>query len=349
MILNDLSKKFEPSDKSAYERYEVIAPILTEATEQYMRLYNEFESEERNREIRSRLDDCFGKAARQHNLEKEEVCRCFQAFCSQGMPGLMSPIPFDARRVAKSFQGTWQLRARYTNGGKTPYCAPNHTTNARSSIYYESTGESDLTMMATMWVEENYYPREGDLQRCFGSGSSNNAFFLVSLLKVKLTQLDEYTVDYRDEGEVIGNYGDFEKGVRVKSRALMMRFGASESLLGVPEQSMITEDGQEIPAQGMFQLLNVTGCGPRTLSFVMSGLPPMFGDENRTHDTVDTYLKEGEDQPLIGGWETLEDYYRRLRDMHMSAADAKACGRSHGFYPRDCDVLRHYQRDKGFP
>lgn len=129
----------------------------------------------------------------------------------------------------------------------------------------------------------------------------------------------------------------------------MMRFGSSESLLGVPDTRIVLPDGREQPATGLFLLVNSYGAGPSAFGWIMSGLPPMYGDI-RTYDTVDTYIKQNSDRPLIGGFETLESYYHRLRDPEAYVRWTRETaerygGPGHGFYPITLDALRRYRRD----
>jgi hypothetical protein len=71
----------------------------------------------------------------------------------------------------------------------------------------------------------------------------------------------------------------------------------------------------------------------------------MNGD-SRTMDVTDHYVKVSDQQPLIGGWEPIEAYYARLRDVptHSArmAARAGETGHVHGFYSANRDALKHY-------
>lgn len=354
LITNDLSQPFQPSDLTAFERYEAIQPILGEATAQYLRLIREEASPDRDADVATRLNKLFEQAAQGTKMSTEEARRAFQGYNTMGMSGLMAPIPLSAALCAETFEGTWELRHRFTNGGRTPHAGLGGDTNARSNMYYDVTNydTNEVDQLTVMWTEENHYIREEAVKAFFANRDvSEQTFLIAALNRIKLNQIDEYTVEYLDEGEYIGNYSDFQNGGKAKSRALMMRFGGSESLLGIPETKVILDDGSEQPVTGTFLLLNSTGCGPTAFSWIMSGLPPMHGDEMRSFDTVDTYIKQNADKPLIGGFETLETYFNRLRNPGQFAETAVEMSRKnrgneiHGFYPLSLETLRRYRRD----
>lgn len=351
-IVNDLSAPFQPSNLTAYERYQVLAPILSQATRTYLSIFQQQRTAARSAEVRSSLDRMFAEASQDTPMSTEEVRRAFQGFTTLGMAGLMSPIPLDARRVAKSFQGTWEMRHRFTNGGRTPSSGERGHTNARSTMYYDliDAEKSEVVQLTVLWTEENHYPREEAVKRFFaGRSESDQTFLLASLARIKLNQIDDYTVEYLDDAEIIGNFGDYQNVPRMRNRAIMMRFGGSESLLGVPDTRLVRSDGGEEPVTGMFLLLNSYGCGPAAFSWIMSGLPPMHGDE-RSLDTVDTYIKQNDDKPLVGGWEPLESYFNRLRDPGGFANRARSIAQQqgsppHGFQPESLEALRRFRRN----
>jgi hypothetical protein len=342
------SKAFKPSSLCAYERFEALMPMLSEASEAYFRLCSEAPSKQRDDEVKATLDDCFARVAGRSEMSVEEVNRAFHGFMALGMPGLMCPVPLNAERIADTFIGRWELHSRFTNGGNTPHARDNARTRARSHIYYERTGDDPTALKAliTMWTAENHYPREEALKRYFASSDDTEAetFFIAALIDIRLRQVDDYTLEYTDDGEVIGNFGDFLRPTQVRSHVTMMRFESAEATIGIPETNVVIE-GREQPAPPtMFVVLGVHGA-PRTLAFPMSGLPPLRGDM-RSMDTVDTYMKVGDQQPLVAGWEPIESYYKRLRDpiafadsMRERAGDD---GVVHGFHPDSMSVLQSF-------
>ncbi|QFT32227.1 hypothetical protein FIV00_17180 [Labrenzia sp. THAF82] len=352
-IINDFKEPFEPTDMTAYEKYKVLQPILGEATNTYFKYLDEPRTESGDREIRQTLTRLFTQAAKENGLTTEQVRRMFMAYNSLGMPGLLAPIPLSASRVAKSFNGTWEMRHRFTNGGRTPFARNSHNTTARSQIYYDliDPKENRLRQLTTMWTEENHYEREKLIARDMpGRSAEEQSFLLSALVDIQLTQLDEWTVRYDDRGMVFGNYGPYINGIECVSTAFMMRFGASETLIGIPDTRMILPDGSEQPVVGMFVLLNVMGGAPTALSFPMAGLPEL-ADDLPTFDTVDSYNKMNSDKPLVGGFEPIDVYFNRLRDpvAHLRSVEETTsrfgAGMTHAFYPPSVSRLRDYQRD----
>ncbi|SNR77630.1 hypothetical protein [Puniceibacterium sediminis] len=353
-ILNNFSEPYKPSDLTAYQRYDILQPIIGEASELFYKCISHDRTPELDAEMEGAFTNLFQKAAaRSGHGNVEEIRRSFLAFSGLGLPGLMSPIPLDASRVAQSFNGTWELRHRFTDGGRTGYAEPRHNTVARSQIYYDlyDKDKNRLRQLTVMWTKENHYPREKQLLRDMpGRQDEEETFLLASLVDIRLRQLDPWTVEYTDDGMVYGNHGDYLNGVRCVSTAYMMRFGASESLIGVPETRMVLPDGTQQPVSGMFILLNVLGGGPSALSFPMSGLPEMNGDLP-TFDTVDSYMKVNSDRPLIGGFEPIDKYFERLRDPLgavkglQERSERFGAESVHGFHPQSLDSLEDYKRD----
>ena len=355
-FLSDFSGPYEPSNLNACQRYEVLTPIIGEATETYMdflRFMADPDAPDRSDDIDKKLGELFQNAAdRNGEMSVEEVRRAFVAFTGMGLPGLMTPIPLHAGRVAKSFNGTWEMRHRFTDGGRTPYANELHNTTARSHIYYDLYDETNnrLRQLTTMWTLENHYPRKEACARDMAGRSSEEQTFLLSaLIEIEMKQIDPWTVEYTDDGWIYGNHGEFMNGVHYRSKAYMMRFGASESLIGVPVTNLVLPDGTEAPARGMFVLLNVLGGGPTALSFPMSGVPRTAGDLP-TLDTVDNYTKVNSDRPLIGGFEPIEVYFERMRDpdsfvrQAADASDRFGAESKHCFYPQAKDSLHKFRR-----
>ena len=353
-ILNDFSESYEPSTLTAFQRYEILQPIIGEATELYFKALNQDRSEANDRELSVAFSDLFKSAAERSGHDNvEEVRRMFLAYNGLGMPGLMSPIPLDAGRVAKSFNGTWEMRHRFTDGGRTAYAEPRHNTVARSHIYYDlyNKEENRLRQLTVMWTKENHYPRAKQLARDLPDREeAEESFLITALVDIRLRQIDPWTVEYTDDGMVYGNHGEYINGVRCISTAYMMRFGASESLLGVPDTRMVLPDGTEQPVSGMFILLNVLGGGPSALSFPMAGLPEMNGDLP-TFDTVDSYMKVNSDRPLIGGFEPIGSYFERLRDPSAALRNFESQSQRfksesiHGFHPESLETLESFKRE----
>jgi len=136
MILIEPTEKYSPSSLTAYERYEALIPILSEASEAYLRLYSEQKSDKRDAEIGARLKALFEKVARNSAMSLEEAKRAFLGYTAKGIAGLMTPTPIDAKRCVLDARGTWELSARYTNGGNSKHSrGGDFKTHARSNIW----------------------------------------------------------------------------------------------------------------------------------------------------------------------------------------------------------------------
>jgi hypothetical protein len=244
-------------------------------------------------------------------MSVEEASRAFYGFMAMGIQGLMTPVPMRAEGMAEAWQGRWELYSRYTNGGNTPYAGPDNRTLARGELLYERVdGESNaLNGLTTMWTAENLLPRDEAIERYFQDSPHQNdeTFFWAHHLHINFRQIDDYTVEYSDEGELIGNYGDFRQGFAVSCEADLMRFGSTEVVL----QSRDTAAEPIAPASVGMIIPTIVSPLPGRVDIPMSGVPPTFGNM-RTLDTVDTYIKRSDDPPLVGGWEPIESYYKRL-------------------------------------
>jgi hypothetical protein len=343
MIKNDLDGKYKPSSLTAYERYEALIPILSEASEAYVRFFSERPSEKRDTEINSRLTSLFDKVSSNSSMGTEEVRRAFQGYTARGISGLMTPTPIAAEELMLRSRGTWELTSRVTNGGQTQYARPeNKATRARSKLYYEMASATEMKELVTMWNEENHYPREESLKR--GKLNADDTFFIAAFSTSKFRQVDDYTVEYTSTGEFCGNHEHYRDPKKGTSRVLIMQFDGEPTFLSIPEAYALLPGGRTAPATGTFLLLNYYG-GSKARGFAMSGLPPMFGD-TRTMDVYDNYVKVSDQQPLVGGWEPIESYYSRLRNLpeYYEKMSQKSEGRRtvHGFYAEDRQTLKRY-------
>ena len=344
MILIEPTEKYSPSSLTAYERYEALIPILSEASEAYLRLYSEQKSDKRDAEIGARLKALFEKVARNSAMSLEEAKRAFLGYTAKGIAGLMTPTPIDAKRCVLDARGTWELSARYTNGGNSKHSrGGDFKTHARSNIYYEMVAPTEMKELVTMWNDENHYPRPDALAR--HALDNDDTFFIAALSDSKFRQIDDYTVEYQATSELVGNHGHYLTPVKGVARVLMMSIDGEATFMSVPETFGVLPGGAKVPVTGTFLLVNNRATAAAR-SFTMSGLPPMFGD-TRTMDVSDHYVKVSDQQPLIGGWEPIEAYYTRLRDVqtHLAQVKAKAptnAAAIHGFYAANHAALKRY-------
>jgi hypothetical protein len=315
---------FRPSSLTAMERYEALSPIMSRATQAYVSLFKGSATTAKTlAATKTKLDDMFSSVSKSSGMSAEETRRAFFGFLLNGWPGLLTPIPISAEQTAKNMTGTWELAERITNGGHSAMArSDTATTRARSMIYWQMVpGTTDeLVELQIMWNEENHYPRDVALKRFFeGKASSTETFLVAALMRTKLTQVDGYTVQISNQGEIVGNFGHYRDPISFTGNVRVGSFDGFTSMLEMQTEDDITafHRGMRVKASGQFCTLNVQA-GFNTLSYKMTGVPAMDGD-TRTMDVVDNYTKISSQQPLIGGWESPEDYFARVRGFLVSA------------------------------
>lgn len=315
---------FEPSSLTAMERYQALTPILSKATQAYVGLFQGSASTTKVLEAtKTKLDSMFASVASKSGMSVEETRRAFFGFVLNGWTGLLTPIPISAEQTAQNMTGTWQLAERITNGGHTAASrSDTATTRARSMIYWQTVPgtKDELVELQIMWNEENHYPRDVALKRFFeGKASGTETFLIAALMRAKLKQVDAYTVEISNQGEIIGNYGHYRDPITFNGKFQIGSFDGFTSLLELQTEENVTafHRGARVSTAGSFCTINVKA-GFNSLSYKMTGVPPMDGD-TRTMDVVDNYTKISDQQPLIGGWEAPEDYYARVRGFILSA------------------------------
>jgi hypothetical protein len=253
----------------------------------------------------------------------EETRRAFFGFLLNGWPGLLTPVPVSAEQTAQNMTGTWELAERLTNGGNAPGSrSDTKTTRARSMIYWQMVpgSKTELVELQIMWNEENHYPRAVALKRFFdGKASGTETFLIAALMRTKLKQIDDYTVEISNQGEIIGNFGHYRDPITFSGNVQIGSFDGFTNVLEMQTEENITafHRGARVKASGSFCTINAKA-GFSTLSYKMTGVPPMDNDTG-TMDVVDNYTKISGQQPLIGGWEPPEDYYARVRGFIVSA------------------------------
>ena len=316
---------FRPSSLTAIERYEALSPILSQGAAAYGSLFKGTATTAKTLEAtKTKLSSMFASVAKDSGMSVEETRRAFFGFLLNGWPGLMTPIPISAEQTAKNMQGTWELAERITDGGHSSLArSDTATTRARSTICWQMVPgtTNQLVELQVMWNEENHYPRDVALKRFFeGKASGTETFLIAALMRTTLKQADDYTVEITNQGEIVGNFAHYRDPITFTGNVRIGSFSGLTSMLEMQTDEDITafHRGMRVSTKsGQFALLNVQA-GFNTLSYKMTGLPPMDGD-SRTMDVVDNYTKISSQQPLIGGWEAPEDYFARVRGFLVSA------------------------------
>ncbi len=225
-------------------------------------------------------------AAKESGATEDQISTWVDVYSSLGKPGLMQPIPLTAADCAANLHGTFELMSRYSGGNDTA---------ARSRIYGDM--EPDKArgkQLITMWTEECHFKRSG-----------SQTFFLIALCDLQFKQNGPYEVIGNSTGSIYGNFGDYQKGVKTTDTFRLMRMGQNESMVGNPSRTQ--SGGSDSAARFLVEVGGDAG----TIKYKMWGVPAT-ADNPRTLDTVDTYQVMSYRRPLVGGWETITDYFNRL-------------------------------------
>lgn len=244
------------------------------------------------------IQEAVTSAAKMSGASEDQILSWVESFNSFGKPGLMSNIELSAFDCAANLNGTWELESRFTAGRETP---------TRSQIFCDMNPEKGTgTQLITMWTEENSFKASG-----------TSTVFLVGLSEIKFTQNGPYEVIAHSKGQTFGNVPGYEKGVVTTDEFRLIRKGQNEAMLGVPRRT--ESNGQDSAARF---LVEVSG-DPGVLKFKMWGVPAT-DKHAATLDTVDTYVNTSSRRPLVGGWESITDYFHRITQSGTLGRTAKS-------------------------
>lgn len=244
------------------------------------------------------IQEAVSSAAKISGATEEQIRSWVESFNSLGKPGLMSNIPLTAAECAANLNGTWELATRYSGGAETP---------TRSQIFCDMDPEKGTGIeLITMWTEENLFKSSGTATILF-----------IGLSELKFTQNGPYEVIGTSRGRTFGNVPGYEKGVVTTDEFRLIRKGQNETMLGVPRRS--ESNGTDSAARF---LVEVSG-DPGTLKFKMWGVPAT-DKHAATLDTVDTYVNMSSRRPLVGGWESITDYFNRITTSGTLGRTAKS-------------------------
>jgi hypothetical protein len=247
-----------------------------------------------DREIR----EAVSSAAKNSGATEDQIRSWVESFNSLGKAGLMSSIPLTAEECCANMNGTFELLSRYSGGVEVP---------ARGRIYGDMNPKRGTgTQLITMWTEENLFPK----------GKGEGAIFLVMLAELKFTQNGPYEVLGSSRARIYGNQPGYEKGLETTDEFLLVRKGHNESMVGVPSRS--EANGSDTAARF---LVEVSG-DPGIIKYKMWGVPAT-DKTPATLDTVDTYAIMSSRRPLVGGWESITDYFNRITGSRGGAQTAK--------------------------
>ncbi len=249
-----------------------------------------------NREIQ----DAVASAAKASGASEDQIRHWVESFNSLGKPGLMSSIPLTAAECCANLNGTFELLSRFSGGVEVA---------ARSRLYCDMNPDKGTgTQLITMWTEENHFK---------APATGTATIFLIALAEVKFTQNGPYEVIANSRGRTFGNVPGYEKGVETRDEFVLVRKGHNETMLGVPRRS--EANGSDTAARFLVEV----GGDPGIIKFKMWGVPAT--DEHpATLDTVDTYAIMSSRRPLVGGWEPITDYFKRVTQSGAVGRTAKS-------------------------
>ena len=236
-----------------------------------------------NREVQ----DLVASASKESGASEDQIRSWVESFNSLGKAGLMSNIPLTAAECCANLNGTFELISRFSGGVEVA---------TRSRVYGDmNPSKGTGTQLITMWTEEAHLPK----------AAGNATIFLIMLAELKFTQNGPYEVIGSSRARIFGNYPGYEKGLETTDEFLLVRKGHNETMVGVPSRS--EANGTDSLARS---LVEVSG-DPGFIKYKMWGVPAT-DKTPATLDTVDTYAIMSSRRPLVGGWESLTDYFNRV-------------------------------------
>lgn len=246
------------------------------------------------------IQEAVASAAKTSGASEEQIRTWVESFNSLGKPGLMSSIPLTAAECCANLNGTFELISRFSGGVEVA---------TRSQIYGDMNPEKGTgTQLITMWTEENLF-------KAPASGTATILF--IGLVEIKFTQNGPYEVIGSSRGRTFGNVPGYEKGVETRDEFLLVRKGHNESMVGVPRRA--EANGSDTAARFLVEV----GGDPGIIKFKMWGVPAT-DKHPATLDTVDTYAIMSSRRPLVGGWETITDYFNRVTQSGAVGRTAKS-------------------------
>ena len=236
-----------------------------------------------DREIR----EAVASAAKGSGASEDQIRTWVESFNSLGKAGLMSSIPLTAAECCANLNGTFELISQFSGGVETA---------TRGRIYGDMNPEKGTgTQLITMWTEEAHLPK----------AAGNATIFLIMLAELKFTQNGPYEVIGTSRARIFGNVTGYEKGLETRDEFVLVRKGHNETMVGAPARS--EANGSDTLARF---LVEVSG-DPGFIKYKMWGVPAT-AEHPATLDTVDTYAIMSSRRPLVGGWESLPDYFNRV-------------------------------------
>lgn len=258
------------------------------------------------------IQQAVASAAKASGASEDQIRHWVESFNSFGKPGLMSNVPLTAAECCANMNGTFELISRFSGGVEVA---------ARSQFFGDMNPEDGTgTLLITMWTEENHFRAE----------EGTETVFLIGLSEMKLTQNGPYEVIGTSTGKTFGNVKGYENGVETRDEFLMVRKGHNEMMMGVPRRA--EANGTDSAARFLVE----AGGDGGIIKYKMWGTPAT-DTHPATLDTVDTYQVISTRRPLVGGWETITDYFNRIT---QSGTVQTTKGQALFWSPNSREVLR---------
>lgn len=307
----------QESDWNGTTRFQAIAPVfgrMLQIQEEAAMSYAPAEAFAISAVANREIDEAVSSAAKASGASEDQIRHWVESFNSFGKPGLMSSIPITAEECCANMNGTFELISRFSGGVEVA---------ARSQFFGDmNPKEGTGTLLITMWTEENHFR---------ASESGRETVFLIGLSKMKLTQNGPYEVIGTSTGRTFGNVPGYEKGVETRDEFLMVRKGHNEMMMGVPRRS--ESNGTDSAARFLVE----AGGDGGIIKYKMWGTPAT-DRQPATLDTVDTYQVISTRRPLVGGWETITDYFNRITQSGTASQTTK--GQALFWSPNSREELR---------
>jgi hypothetical protein len=313
-------------DWNGLERFEAIAPVMGRIMQlqeaDAAMAYAPAEALTIAKTFQREIQEAVRAAATDSGASEDQIRTWVDSFASLGKPGLMNEIPLEAADCAANLNGTWELTSRFSGGAES---------STRSQMYCDMDPDRLRgTSLITMWTEVNSFEKSGP-----------GTIFLIGLAELQFKQNGPYEVIGTSRGTTFGNFPGYETGVTTTDNYRLVRRGQNETMLGNPIRT--ESGGSDSFAR---DLVEVSG-DPGTIKFKMWGVK---ATENhpRTIDTVDTYTLMSNRRPLVGGWEPIGDYFKRMTEQA-----GKAGKKGSKFQPPGAlgtrESLRRYCQDVPIP
>jgi hypothetical protein len=284
---------------TAIEKLRLILPIVGDALPIVTRMRRDRLTTAAHASAEADLTRVCTTAATGSDATHAEVREWVERYNDLGEPGLLAPVEVSVRQESENLTGTWDLISRYTDGRPTA---------ARGHNYYDmDPAKGTGWHLITMWTEQNHFTDQGQ---------GNATLSLVALIELSFKQKGAFMLEASTDGEILGNFGDYESGVKVKDTFNLARHHEGMFMVGIPSsytQVGGRQSGGYTESKSFHHILIKAAGDSRTLTYGNSGMPAT-DDKGATQDVVDSYRKIDDRRPLIAGIWPIHEFYAMAKD-----------------------------------